>query len=101
MTRSKFKIYSMKITEKQFELGPRCCALVSAPGARLRGVLELGDSFLGARSPFLPAELVYSIVLGLVLGVGLVQVLAQLLLGTRTDSRSRTCGELALDNINN
>ena len=49
---------------------------MSALAARLQWVLELGDSFLGARSPFLPAELVYSVVLGLVLDVGLVQVLA-------------------------
>ena len=65
---------------------------------RLRWILELGTmalalepscgGFLGsatatsdAHSPFLPAELMYSVVLGLVLVVSLVQVLAQLLLG--------------------
>ena len=48
--------------------------------ARLWWVLELGGSFLGANFPFLPAGLVCSVVLGLILRAGLVQVLQLLLL---------------------
>ena len=53
------------------------------------GFLSSTTATSDARSPFLPAVLAYSISLGLVLCVGLVQVLALLLLGG-TDSRSRT-----------
>ena len=82
MTLSKFKVYSMKMTEKQFELGPRCCTLVLAPGSACGGsltrcytmafalepscggFLSLATATSDACSPFLPAELVYSVVLG-------------------------------------
>ena len=52
--------------ELQIELGPGCGTMAFAP----EQVLELGDSFLGARSPFLPAGLVCSVVLGLNLRAG-------------------------------
>ena len=75
------KIYSMKMTEKYIELGPRCFTLVFALEPSCGGFLSLATATSDARSPFLPANLVYSVVLGLVLDVGPVQVLAQLLLG--------------------
>ena len=68
------------MTEKQFVLGPGCCTKVVAPEPVFGGT-------------FLPAGLVYSVVLGHVLHAGLVQVLQLLLLGSwgsRSNSTSRT-----------
>ena len=82
MTKSRFKTFiQLKMTEKQFKLGPGCCTKVVAPGPVFGGSLSSVTASADARSPFLPAGLVYSVVLGLVLHAGLVQVLQLLLLG--------------------
>ena len=75
------RFYSNENCELQFELGPRCCTVVVAPEPVFGGSLSSVTVSLDAPFPFLPAGLVYSVVLGLDLRAGLVQVRQLLLLG--------------------